>query len=78
MIEYEPKTWDNTNAIIRMGGKHYSTLMKNNTHALYRKFVIHLSEEELVVAKLTLGNEVSIDSVPDHEVYYLKASGYMK
>lgn len=79
IIEFDPVGWDNTNAILAMGGIHYCTLMRQNQiDTFIRKFIINFTEDDLIIAKLKFGAGVSIDDIPSHEIPFLQSHGYLK
>lgn len=74
--EYNPDEWDNTETILAMGATHYGTNMIGDV--VLRKFVIRLSEEDVLAAILKFGDKVDISLMKKDEIEFLKAQGYIK
>ncbi len=77
VIEYNPNSWEDTNTILeRLGGIHYHTMFFGGD--TYRKFALELTEADLIIARLSLSNKVSIDVFETDELERLKDLGYVK
>lgn len=69
---------DNTDThtiIDKMNGRHYNSYIGEN--AIYREFAVQFTDEELLMARLSLGPQVSIDVFVEHEIAYLTDSGFI-
>ena len=75
IVETAPRDWKDTNTILNMGGTHYGTIVRGQ--GWLRKFVIDLTDEELVIIKLTLSSEVTITKLTDGEVAKFKKRHYL-
>jgi hypothetical protein len=76
IIEYDPVDWIDTYILInRLKAIHYSTVFLSGT--AMRNFVADFTEEDLVMAKLTLRPNVSIDPMGMDIITMLRQQGYI-
>lgn len=61
--------------LIGLGAKHLGTKVSDT--AIYRKFVLDVAEDELLVLKLTLDHSADISQLTEQEINYLKETGYL-
>lgn len=77
IIETDPIDWQDTELILdTFHGVHYGTVKLNE--GIYRKFVVKLSPESLLMAKLSLSHRVSIEEMTKRELERLGNLGYIK
>ena len=62
--------------LLGIGAAHYQTLL--STISIYRKFALNLTEDELLVLKLTLHHSADISLFNEQELASLKSSGHIK
>jgi hypothetical protein len=74
-IDTRPFGEDNITALLKLNAVHYST--STSERGVYRNFVMHLDEDELLIAKLSL-HDVSINPLSESDFNFLKSSGYIK
>jgi hypothetical protein len=74
--EYNPKDWKNTEELLAMGATHYGTNMFGDISL--RKFVMLMSDEDALAAKLRFGHEVDIYEMSQDEIDTLRNTGYIK
>lgn len=76
VIEINPYNWDDTLTILERGGVHYGTLLL--VSGACRKFLMRLTEDEVIVLKLKLSPGVEITLLDGFDYSYLKSKGFLK
>ena len=77
LIEHNTTGWGDTTLAISMGATHYGTIIVNDVGVL-RKFVIDLTEDELIIAKLKFSHRVSFEVMDENEISLLTLLNYIK
>ena len=62
--------------LLSIGAAHYGTVMSDIS--VYRKFAKDMTEDELLVLKLTLNHTADISPLSEPEIDHLKEVGYLK
>jgi hypothetical protein len=77
LTEMNPMGWEDTNLILgKFNGIHYSTIMTVSN--IYRKFIVHCTEDELLMIKLSMNNNINIEIFEQYEMEYLIRVGYIR